>query len=208
MKKSLDRQTIIEMFQNGKPYGAMGPAFPDYEFLYEYVKDVQPSMIIEVGTHFGYSAFAMASAMIDSNNPGVICTIDIKCYEHTLDNIRKFSNIYFILGDSKDVLPTLPSSNLAYIDGGHSYEQVKFDFDMLVPETELIILHDIISVHGPRKLLKEIIASNNYKYVFTDHHDLNFNNEELIPLEMARKCYYDDNKLIGVGTAFIGGSFS
>ncbi len=194
------------MFQKGKPYGAMGPAFPDYEFLYKYVENVQPSLIIEVGTHFGYSAFAMASAMLDSNNLGVIYTIDIKSYKYTLDNLERFGNTYFVLGDSKDVLPALPSANLAYIDGEHSYKQVKFDFEALVSKSDLVILHDIISVCGPAKLLKEIIDSNDYKYTFTDHHELKFNDSEVIPLEMAHQCYYNNNKLIGVGTAFIRGS--
>lgn len=87
-------------------------------------------------------------------------------------NLR-FKNIILICGDTKskfvkNELLKHEKFNLIFIDGGHSYDVVKNDFELsvkLVTKKSIIGIHDIYSsdFDGPNKLWKQIIKSKKFK---------------------------------------------
>jgi len=63
-----------------------------------------------------------------------------------LENIKGYDNIRYIVGLSKDIVPTLTETfDYIYIDGDHSYEGVKLDLELCWPLLEkggILVLHD------------------------------------------------------------------
>lgn len=109
--------------------------------------------IIETGTARGFSALCMAKALDDSNIYGSILTFDLisndtKIYWNCIDDIEKKKTrlelleqwnslvskyLIFIEGDTRMTLRnvSLKRVNFAFLDGAHTYEDVKYEFSMI-----------------------------------------------------------------------------
>jgi hypothetical protein len=58
------------------------------------------------------------------------------------------------------------SPDLVFIDGDHSYQSTKHDFDLIEEFAKIIVLHDIVDPPspGPVQLWKEIREGLSHKY--------------------------------------------
>ncbi len=155
------------------------------------VQITTPKTLVELGTHAGASYSAFCQAVVQSK-------IDTKCFavdtwqgdENTagfeygtnvLETLRKshdplyssFSKL--IQSTFDDALPqfTDGSTDLLHIDGFHTYEAVKHDFETWLPKMSkdgIILFHDI-TVHqesfGVHRLWEEIKGSHAH---FEFHH--------------------------------------
>lgn len=133
-------------------------------FAYDLIINRQPKTIVELGTHQGTSIFSFCQAIKDSNWPAEIYAIDtwqgdINCGnygEEILASVKKTIADYY--GDLKINLLqmafdeavmqfTTKSIDLLHIDGCHSYEAVKNDFNKWhdkLADNGIILFHDIM----------------------------------------------------------------
>lgn len=156
--------------------------------LYSLIAKLKPKNILEIGTAEGYSTLCMAWGLSSEQISGKIFTIDPKshyekisrsikigekfvelnCSRHDL--WKKFAppewinKINVITGYSEDVLDQIKTEiDFVYIDGSHSFENVKFDFFSslkLVSNKFTILFDDYIpdSNDGVKKLIDEEIS--------------------------------------------------
>ncbi len=150
--------------------------------LYEIVLETMPKNILEIGVQNGQSTKSMLLALNDylklskwdesvskDLEPGRIISVDLKDRATILDaeysDLKKYWT--FILGDSHDpeIINQVKESSdklydMAFIDGDHSYEGVKQDWDNYTPMVKpggLVILHDITNrKEGVKELWQEI----------------------------------------------------
>ena len=131
----------------------------DYMFIYGLVCTLRPKLIAEVGTNKGASAIIMSSAMemFDINGQIFTCDIRKEYYEIAIREIQKagYSNKVNVLHGQVNKLPNL-MYDLAFIDGDHSYEGTKADFDYLKDKCKYILFHDVYSCEGKQQLFNEL----------------------------------------------------
>jgi predicted O-methyltransferase YrrM len=148
-------------------------------FIYDFIRNLKPQVVVELGTHYGTSFFSMCQAAKDSNLKGKLYAIDLwqgdkhaGFYDRSvLSEVKRIASKYYknlkyqLLQKSFDeALKQFPdnSIDLLHIDGLHTYKAVKHDFlnwESRVKKDGLIILHDISETKddfGVYKLWKEI----------------------------------------------------
>jgi Methyltransferase domain len=126
------------------------------------VEQLQPRLIVELGTYRGYSAMAFCEALkVSENKPGRVVAVDtwmgdahaghyasdvydqLKNYtEQHHNQTVQLKRMYF-----SEALPTVPdgSVDLLHIDGRHFYEDVREDYLSWVPKLSdraVILFHD------------------------------------------------------------------
>ena len=138
--------------------------------LFEIVLETRPEFVLEIGTQLGQSTKSMLLAM-GKNRFGKLISVDQKRRSDILDveypDLKEYCQ--FIKGSSHDpvtlqvVRNSLPEGKLfdiALIDGDHTYEGVKADYEdyyPLVKDGGLLILHDICNINcGVPQFWKEI----------------------------------------------------
>lgn len=138
--------------------------------LYEFVLEIRPKRVLEIGVQGGQSTKSMLLAMA-KNDLGILTSIDHKRRQELLDgeypDVKKYWN--FIRGDShspetleavKEVLGDDEYYDILFIDGDHTYEGVKKDFMTyrdLVKPGGLILMHDTVNRNeGVKEFWKEI----------------------------------------------------
>jgi len=133
---------VLELFKHNSPPN-------HYRFLYLFVKKYQPEVIVELGTHWGISASAMAKG----NPKATVHTIDIQKYDKHFNND---SNIKEYLGSSIDVdiVKQIPNQiELLFSDSGHSYELTVDEYWDYLPKMKdggVIFFDDIFSAEGTK----------------------------------------------------------
>jgi predicted O-methyltransferase YrrM len=123
----------------------------DWEVLFQIVKNIAVKIIVEIGTAYGTSAMVLSRGgaevhTIDNykiyNNPRMYKMIRYYLYLYSKGNIHAYKNDSVKIAD----VWLNESINLLYIDGGHSYEQVKADYRAWYSKVKkncLILFHDV-----------------------------------------------------------------
>jgi len=140
---------------------------PHFELAESIVRFLKPTVTVDIGTHEGYSAKALAK-----NNPGHVYTIDRKVWfeEGTFDG---HDNITFMKGDSHDI-PTLwpdgKAIDILHIDGGHHFDTVLEDVKLwgrFITDKSVILLHDVANISiagfGPIKAFNTLMGEGLFK---------------------------------------------
>ena len=132
------------------------------------VRHIDVGVVVEVGVHYGYSLFTFAA---DYPNASVFGIDDFsyddsdKAREHLETHLSTFPNVKVIEATSHDAreLWRNPRNyldiDLLHIDGDHTYEGVKNDFELwesVVRPGGVILFHDIDSFDEVRKFFEEI----------------------------------------------------
>jgi len=125
--------------------------------------------IVEIGVDYGYSFFTMARDFPKASVFGIDAYVEYgtaqQAKSHVLSNIASFPNAKLIQGDSVQVLAMWrqPENyldiDILHIDGDHSYDGVKRDFDAWSPVVlsgGVIMFHDINSFPSVRKFFNEL----------------------------------------------------
>ncbi|MCK4957025.1 MAG: class I SAM-dependent methyltransferase [Candidatus Cloacimonetes bacterium] len=89
------------------------------KYLFEYIVDLAPKKIIEIGTSNGYSGFWISAAAKVSN--GILETIEVdeERFKLSQNNLKNQTNIIQYLGLAEDIIPTLENKyDIAFIDAG------------------------------------------------------------------------------------------
>jgi len=129
--------------------------------LYEFVFELNPKNVLEIGVNQGQSTRAILLGINDNirlgKQGGKLTSIDFKSYlsarlDKMYDDLKPIWN--FVCGDSRDentikkVKESLVEGeyyDILLIDGGHDYKTVKADWNNYMPMVKaggLILLHD------------------------------------------------------------------
>lgn len=132
------------------------------------IEEMQPKVTVDLGIDYGYSLIAFAH-----NNPGKVYGIDgfegdvWTGERNTYDQVSSYvtnlqlNNVTLIKGFFDDVVKTWDTKiDILHIDGFHSYEAVKNDFEKwsgFVNSTGVILFHDTDS-HDSRFGVKQFFS--------------------------------------------------
>ncbi|MDO5388980.1 MAG: class I SAM-dependent methyltransferase [Clostridia bacterium] len=159
-------------------------------FVYDFMAFFEPKTVVELGSHYGCSAFTFAQAAKDHNIETEMYFVDTwegddftkkynndvyKVFSETVEKYYSKQNINMLrmtfdeaVGKFKD-----HSIDVLHIDGSHYYDDVKRDFEIWfkkVSEKGIIMLHDVSSdivlgdIMGSHKFWLEL--KNEYKYTY------------------------------------------
>ena len=133
-------------------------------FAYDYVRCIQPSVIVELGSHYGGSAFAFLQAIKDGSSDSTFYAVDTwqgddftrsDYNEDIFAHYCLINNTFFSKQHSHTLRMTFDeacsrfadgSIDLLHIDGSHNYDDVKHDYltwKDKVCENGVIFFHDI-----------------------------------------------------------------
>ena len=160
--------------------------------LYSLIREFKFKNIIDVGTGPGFSAWYFAQALKDEQLEGIIETIDtgpdIELTSGMLSNHGLEDYVNFNIGLSTGVLPSLGKLkkewDMVLIDGDHSYEQTKIDFENafnLIKPGGCIVFHDVYPTPGcysigPRDVIQDVIDEEMGEVVFFEEEIFNYFN--------------------------------
>lgn len=157
-------------------------------FGYDLTANIRPGRIVELGTHYGCSLFTFLQACKDEQIPGEIIAID--CWkgdeqagfygEEVLDTVKrtvreKFpqQNVRLIRKYFADALADVEeeSADIIHIDGLHTYEAVREDFESWVSRLKkdgIVLFHDVNSEcgYGTDVFWQELEAQYECHYMF------------------------------------------
>ncbi|WP_068532511.1 class I SAM-dependent methyltransferase [Paenibacillus glacialis] len=158
-------------------------------FAYDYIKFVAPKKIVELGTHYGCSFFAFCQSVKDFGLNSKVIAVDTWAGdeqagyygEDVYDTVKNTVTEYFHDIDVElnrmvfdDALQQMEdnSIDLLHIDGLHTYEAVKHDFETWLPklaENGVILFHDVFSPleYGSNIYWKEV--KERYPYLEFKH---------------------------------------
>jgi hypothetical protein len=176
---------------NYKKYGAFYRS--NYErgiLIYYLIRQYNMTSMLEVGFGRGYATFCAARAFHDAGVVGNIVTIDPVIDEKYIQMLQQvfpldwFKMIQFVKGTSQQILPQINKTfDLVYIDGDHSYEGVKFDWEHTKDKWNKCLLFD--DYHLPTK---NELGINCAKLI----DEIDDSSKELIIMD--RRMFFDDRR--------------
>lgn len=132
-------------------------------FGYDLVRFVRPQLLVELGTHGGYSYYTFCHAAKDFGTGAHCHAVDTwQGDEHTgaygedvfsfvqkynADHFASFSTLQKMTFDEAAGLFEAGSIDVLHIDGLHTYEAVKHDWEMWLPKMRpggIVLFHDIM----------------------------------------------------------------
>jgi glycosyltransferase involved in cell wall biosynthesis len=147
-------------------YTPISIQFPDswighFPFASWLIKEITPKIFVELGTHSGNSYFSFCQAVAESNLSTKCFAVDTwkgdkhsgvygeEIYDyvnaHNQNHYAGFSRLLRMTFDDATTYFNDESIDLLHIDGLHSYDAVKHDFEAWLPKlapTAVIVLHD------------------------------------------------------------------
>ena len=136
-------------------------------FAYWIMAECQPEVFVELGTHSGNSYFSFCQAVRDKGLMTRCYAVDTwkgdeqagsygeDAFEmvnrHNESQYKKFSTLYRMTFDEALAKFQDQSVDLLHIDGLHTYEAVRHDFETWFPKLApgaLVLFHDIKVTHG------------------------------------------------------------
>lgn len=164
--------------------------------IYYLIRQFGVKSFLEIGFGRGYACMCAAKAFHDAGVPGKITTIDPNLDENFIGALGKvfprewFACVNFIKATSHAALPTIKDSyDLVYIDGDHSYEATKSDWENTKDKFNKFLLFD--DYHLPTKNEEGIQCSRAIDQI--DWQKENCKEPELIILD--RRLFIDDRRL-------------
>lgn len=167
-----------------------------YFFAYDLIRNTKPKVVVELGTHKGNSLFSMAQAIKDGKLQTELHAIDTWEGDHQAglygdDVYKEFLRILEEYYKDIQVIPhKMPfddalknfednSIEILHIDGLHTYEAVKHDFETWLPkvnkDTGIIMFHDVCETKddfGVYKLWDELKKKYENTITFEHYHGL------------------------------------
>jgi glycosyltransferase involved in cell wall biosynthesis len=157
-------------------------------FAYQLVKNIRPHLLVELGTHYGLSYFTFCQSIKENNLSCKAYAVDTwmgekhaGVYDESVYNFvseynaKNYSELSYLLKSTfDDALRQFSDSSIdiLHIDGLHTYESVKHDFETWYPKVRdggVILFHDISCRHedfGVWELWEEIVKEHKNTFSF------------------------------------------
>lgn len=191
-------------------------------FAFWLIEQARPSLVVELGTHYGNSYFAFCQGVTQCHVPATCYAVDTwegdihagtygdEVYRHVAaynaDHYADFSNLLRMSFDDALEYFGGGSVDLLHIDGLHTCEAVRHDFEQWLPKMSdrgIILLHDICVRErgfGVWRLWEEL--SDRFQSLSFDHaHGLGvlFTGKQLPPVleQLAQDWKKQDKCLAG-----------
>ena len=169
---------------------AVSPWCGHRNFIYDYLKYIRPKKIVELGTHYGCSFFAMCQSLKDNGLNSELFAVDTwkgdpqagfygndvwELVNKTRDKYFSRQNTHLmrmLFAEAADQFED-ETFDLIHIDGLHTYEAVSEDFKTWLPKLKqngVIMFHDVDSKlkYGTNTFWEEI--KGKYRYYFEFKH--------------------------------------
>jgi len=178
-------------------YNRVGCFFrPNYErgiLIYYLIRKFEINSMLEIGFGRGYSTFCAAKAMSDHGIDGKITTVDTNLNDDFLNSLAQvfpknwFDKIEFVKSTS-DVFfkENNKKYDFIYIDGDHTYDAVKNDWNNSKNIYNNFLLFD--DYHLPTKTEKDIECA-----MVIDDIDTEIFSKQLIIMD--RRIFFDDRRV-------------
>lgn len=161
--------------------------------IYHLIRQFNVASFLEIGFGRGYSTFCAARAFHDSGVLNAsVTTVDPALDEKFVGALQQvfpkewFSYIKFMKGTSRDVVPRLEGNfDMIYIDGDHSYQGTRIDWEMTKDRFNKFLLFD--DYHMQTKQDKGTIECSRLIDEVDDP------SKELIIMD--RRMFFDDRRL-------------
>lgn len=189
------------------------------DFAYDLISQYQPETVVELGTHWGVSFFSFCQAAKDHSLATKLYAVDTwQGEEHAglydekvIRLVKKIREEYFPSLQISLVRKTFDearhdfenhSIDILHIDGLHTYEAVKHDFESWLPKLKkngLVLVHDIAETgrgFGVHKFWRELTKKYPHHIELPHSHGLGllcFNNnfwQAIEPLRETWLAYY------------------
>ena len=149
--------------EEADPERAAGPWFGHRWFAYDLIRWGRPEVIVELGTHYGVSFFSFCQAVLDEGYPAALHAVDTWMgdehagfYEDdVIDVVRRIRGDHYpdlevtlhrcLFSEALAEVPD-GSVDLLHIDGFHTYDAVKDDFETWYPklaDNGVVLFHDV-----------------------------------------------------------------
>jgi hypothetical protein len=189
-----------------------------YFFAYDLIANTKPQIVVELGTHKGNSLFSFAQAIKDFNLDTKLHAVDTwqgdkhsGFYgEEVYNNFLRIKDKYY---EDVNIVPHKMffddavykfkdnSIDILHIDGLHTYEAVKHDFETWLPkvrkDTGIVLLHDVCEKSndfGVYKLWEEL--KKKYTTITFEHY------HGLGVLFLNKSCFNENSLATTVLTDF------
>ena len=154
------------------------------EFLHNLVKEVDPTVSLEIGLAYGISAMFICDGLTKRPDTKHIC-IDLAqlgepWHGNGLNNLAKAGHediIEFYNEESQIALPRLEAEgreiDFAFIDGAHTFDHALVDFFYVDRLLKIggVVAFDDCEFPSVRKLLRFILKNRNYSVIGHMQHD-------------------------------------
>jgi predicted O-methyltransferase YrrM len=172
----LHHQSRFFPFLSAGSRNPLGSLIEDYEILYSIARGVKAKLIVEIGTHTGMSAMVLAQAIRDSRLEGTVWTVDNHSqgnhHEEAVRNVRRFKmekHIRLLEGEStavlRDFFGLIKKVDLVFIDGDHSYEACKADFEACKEHAGIFVFHDSFQEAGVRRGVESLWEDRSFEVI-------------------------------------------
>jgi predicted O-methyltransferase YrrM len=168
-------------------HGIISMTVDEAAYVYRLVRGLPSATIVEIGRFKGGSTFLLAAAM-DSRSELTSYDLRVKLpgafdYEETdrelldaLGRFRRADRVQLVVADSRSATPPARPCDLLFLDGDHTYEGVRADFDHwrthLAPGAH-VLFHDATPSRfhsfeeGVARLIDELERSGGFRRVGT-----------------------------------------
>lgn len=157
-------------------------------FAYDLVAEHRPRLLVELGTHHGMSFYAFCQSMVENHVDGVAYAVDTwegddhtgpygpdvfaGVQEHLRNEYHGFSYQLRMRFDEALDQFNDETVDLLHIDGFHTYDAVKNDFETWYPKVApggIILLHDVrarLEDFGVWRFWDELVCSDSATFTF------------------------------------------
>lgn len=134
------------------------------QLYHSLAKLLRPTLILETGTHFGYSSYCIADALQENGDGGVLYTVDLESEHHLFRQTEHEERVVFVHGNSLDVdmgvfvgrdprrgPAGMPIFDMLVLDADHRYGGLIFEVNRYAPHLRvggLMVLHDAMFFDG------------------------------------------------------------
>ncbi|HYG86049.1 MAG TPA: class I SAM-dependent methyltransferase [Azospirillum sp.] len=150
-------------------------------FYYVMTKLLRPKLVLETGTHFGYSSYCIADALQENGEDGVLYTIDLVKEHHVFQGTEHKDRVVFINGHSMEVdmgvfvgrdprrgPAGMPIFDMLVLDADHSYSGIIGEVNRFSPHLRVggvMLLHDSMYFDGIGLVVQQLARTGYFDIV-------------------------------------------
>lgn len=115
------------------------------DFLFHLVVTIKPRLVVETGTHLGYSAWSIGTALVENSFGRLItCEISKELYDRAFVKLRPLMNYVYPIQQSSMTLWGDEPIDLLFCDSDPAIrmQEVEYFWNRLTPNS-LILIHDV-----------------------------------------------------------------